>query len=259
MKEIIRIPRPLGTTLFNKNLNKNKQDIRELQRYIIKRYLEDSMRINNEPMSIEQLSLYLNMDKMTLMRELTRSMSTFSGLLGKGDNMEQVARALLNTTISWSLSDRHTTIAQVEALKASQGNSYKPFVSSTLNQAIANQLSQTRAFFDIAKSLITPQKGSVIVNQNNQNNINETHTYVGPNEAVKLIDENRTKDLLQDPDQQHNLYLNHHIKGLPEVVATKQQYNPEGSFIIPPKLKSIDHHENRREDDGPIEEADIIP
>ena len=182
---------------------------------------------------------------MGVMKEVNKS-----GRLAIGDQ-ESAYLSLVSLAVQEGLADRNLTMGQVQTLLASQGNEFKPFVSMTVNQALANLMTSTKGILEIAK-LLKPANPSVQINQQNlQQNGYLPSQQISTQEAIKLIQQETGTPLLNDPAKQVRL-LEPYNEGLPEIIATRQQgFSLASEGQLPTKKKKS--HDTRNDEVIPID------
>lgn len=254
-----RIERPLGLTSIMKRYN-TEEDKRtrekildKAQQHILSIYMQQGMVLNGETINLDQLALYLRLDKRKIIERISIQADS---LMGKEDS-GQLGRALISMAILNSLADRGLIHQQALNLKQAQGEAYVPFLTSAYNDSLKNLLASNKPLIEIIKALnpTTPQGTSInIHNQNQQANSVPAGKAIGANEAVQLIAAEREGQTLLDSDVDKLKLLNQYVTGhdLPEVIATKQQgtFQEVSNLYVPTKKKKV--HIDRNEQDAEI-------
>lgn len=207
MNQIKRLPRPLGFTYLSLQLKQEKDPSqqtkrkKEIQRKLIEQVVSNGMMLCNKQITLQELATLTDMNYMELIREINKGAERISNMFeskeGKNNQFARVAfLSLLNEAQELSQSHRN----QVSILQASQGLEYAPFLSSALNQALANWNQTLKPRIDLLRFL-TGENGnpSAVININNNNNQNTQ--YITPDMAIKLLQENGHKSLLPDHNQ----------------------------------------------------------
>ena len=259
---ILRIPRTSGLTRMSQSLNDPTQTrkginriLQKIQDTILNRYVLDGYTLNGKLIDLYSIAEYIQLPIKKVLKKITKHVRQLS-LMNNTDTTDSY-RALIGMALKGVIEASHITRQQVTTLQLSQGTKYVAYLSPALNSAIKNLIDSNRPLLEIAK-LLQPNTIPAMfqINQNNTVQTNLTES-IGPNEAVKLIDERRDRDLLANPDAQANLYtkyLESHEE-IPEILATKQQgFRLDAGSLISgkPQIKSLPTHHDRREEDGTI-------
>ncbi len=287
-----RLPRPIGTTMMaiegygtqlsdilikprshSKQTNKSKspqpidltnkqlrQTNQQIKYYIIEQWTHGAMRLNNQLYTINQLAQYLNMDIIHIQQYMQIAMRKIGKWLGDEANMAEKARAIFFQAVNLVSENVSLSRDQVELLKVSQSGHYKPFISSTLNQALANHTTAIRPFLDLIKVLEPKQTGNMIFD-NRTVNITKSQQFITTEEAIKMINAN-TQSMADNPSLA-DAYIGTQSP-LPDVGARTQDLKAIG-IRYDGTIKnsedgpiSIDHHQNRggKAFEGRIEDED---
>lgn len=261
----IRVPRTAGTTMLCKeihNTTQNKEKTRlkkSLQENILNRYIQDGFRLNGQTVDITYLAQYLGVPVTRVVKGITKHQVQLAGLTSP-ENIENTYRALIASTIGGALLDRGRVLEQVDTLKRAQGDSYVPFLSSALNNALKMAVDTHKPIIDLLRQL-SPTPTTLVQNTTQVAIDGQVEKYIGPNEAIQMIDGHREEgvNLLTDPEAQQDLHTIH-LDGvdMPEVVATRQQgfnlkeYGAANKQLKAPNTKEVEakinEHADRRGD-----------
>lgn len=178
-KQRMRVPRPMGVTQLCFQLNKarmegenhlipKKQVIRRYIHSLLNNQLIEYDRITKSyiPITTTKLSTILGMTEYELLVEVSKEMSKTGILFDR--HKSDVARGLTMRLIFLGSELSALTSQQVAILMASQGNKYKPFVSSEVNRAIANKIASSKPMLDLLKLLTDKQSSSLSLPSNEQ-------------------------------------------------------------------------------------------
>ena len=141
-----RIARPIGLTQTMKD--SPERGIRIL----IRDYIASGYRYQGKSLSMPDFAKTTGIDLMEVLKEGGQMAGGQGQILSKSQ-LHQTIRVLQNHAIFMGLEDRHLTSNQLAILLRSQGDTYKPFVSSEVNKLLATQISTTRTFMDLMKNL----------------------------------------------------------------------------------------------------------
>lgn len=252
----MRIKRMKGLTNQIKNLKKMEGMQRDKERErIINRVLSDytqsGFRLNDKPITLTELSEFIGISGIECMRRMNR---LGEHLMGDKNNTFQV---LLANTMASMLETRGLSMAQVRLLLSSQSDSYVPYVSGTVNDAIRLLLSSDSNFLSLLKMVAPTQTHgpSTIIHNNPVGQQLVQNNLMNVNDAVKLIDSNRARPLLEDLGTIDALGIRYLESGTPEILATKQKGSATDGGVRPKKKLKV--HEIRTEDDGEIINPEI--
>ena len=233
-----RIPRIKGLTLADKS------DKAHIQRMILLHYINNNYTLNNDYYNVQQIADYLQIPVSSAMKEISRLMEVAKRQIGnmfKTDNGDSAIFQAQN--FIWEAI--HNSRKQLSTLAYRQGDEYVPFLSKEVNQAVANFNTAVKTALDLTKIMV-PQKPTVqVLNQNNMAQV--SHTYLGPDEALKLTEATMAKQAsLALGSEGHLLLLeasNSLNDGLPDITS-----NAQNESAIMAKLM----RKQGREDSGDI-------
>lgn len=224
-KGILRIPRPRGLTLLSQSLNKNKEtkDNQALQlilkKQILKQWVAQGMQLNGIVYSIDEMGIYLGLPTEYITNQCFEAMRQV-GNLWIGEKGEENARAIFSQSLIKGLEIQALSHHQVQILMASQGGEYRPFISATVNQALANLNSTQAGIHSLLKMLTEKQSTNIILNQYNTSNTQEVH--ITSEEALAMINGNKPS-MLADPLLADEQILKYQKAGLlPDINARTQ-------------------------------------
>lgn len=253
----------MGLTYLCKTIEDNKEDTKLRDRLtkkahflLINHFLTNGMKLNNYQVSLQE---YLHLYQITskeyhlIQREIIRR-TTGIGDLTDTNQIKDGLMARLMEALFWALGDKHQVTSQLQLLLASQGDTYKPFISSEVNKLLKTNIDATKGLADIAKALI-PNTGLTINNNNSSSTNNVT-----VERAVQLLEAEPTVfTLAQGGNLPHNLLDEATLGNLPEISAIHQNSEMSGQVTLNKKALKIRQstHDTRREDLNDYEEVDI--
>lgn len=115
--------------------------------------------------------------------------------------------------------------SQVELLLASQGGEYQPFISSAVNQALANNTASLNPILAILKQLTEKTQTNIFIDNSKKESLIQNNQYLTTDTALKLIASN-AESMALDPTLA-DAYIGM-IKGLPDVSAKTQDLRSIG-------------------------------
>jgi len=254
----IRIKRPKGLTFQIKNLKNITNEIqykKERERIInrvINEYVNDGFRLNNKPSTIKELAEFMELSIIEIIKRMNRMGSYLLG------NKDEAYRALLANTIGALMATKAEAMNQFGTLRASQSDSYQPFISSAVNEALRGLISTDTNFISLLRIMApsqTPSGSPITINNNPIGQALTNNNLLNVNDAVKLIDKQREVPLLESQNKIDNLESTYIEEGTPEILARKQQGTQSDGLVRPKKKLKI--HELRREDEGEIINPEI--
>jgi hypothetical protein len=158
-----RIPRPKNLTKHSIEYNKTNNDLsyNRMIELIINEYINNDYRIQNNPISLDQLSEHYNIPIELVYNKFNEKIKVMSGLFRDGDLLD-THRSLLAMVMANLVKDRGLIAKQLGILEASQDGTYKPYISGSVNDAIKMMMGSTKNQIDFIDKLMP--KNSDIVN-----------------------------------------------------------------------------------------------
>lgn len=272
-----RFSRPFGVTPLMVEYSKTgkEETLLKVKSMFIQFWILNKSTLGGKPYNIYQLSAFLEVPVSFVNNYLVENL--LSSRIWNEDTREDVFNAVIGQSISWVLEDRLDIQNQVDILKNSQGQSYKPFISSELTKALGLKLSSSNTLQSVIKGLST---NSINIFNNNENTV-EANQGFSMEEAMEIIQGQLSGVSKERLIEEAEYELIQDMKELPEVVATKQvglNTDKEGlSFKKPELTEAMEnykgaiedfnetHHEIRREIELQIDpdeedpELDIYP
>lgn len=174
-----RIPRIQGLTYLDKS---NKKQVKK---HILLHYIQNNFTINGVYMNLQQVANYIQVPMKEVMIDFQRLTDVINKRLGKLINEDTASGVIFQAQMgAWQT--YHQATEQLNLLALSQNGQYQAFMSKEVNSAMSNVIQSMKLIADMAK-LIQPTKPTVnVINNNNQAMISAT--YVGPDEALKLVE-----------------------------------------------------------------------
>lgn len=252
----IRQPRPLGLTLLAQQTRNQPTTIEHIHK-ILNYILSYNMEVNGKKLTIATLATYLNIPKHTVLKAFTEYQAKMSNVVvGLGNN---IRGALIFQALEKNLEDQALVSQQLQLLQASQGNSYKAYISSSVNEILGLKLKSSAAILDILKAVSGPGMGTGnTLIQNNfgtQNEVPATKS-LGINEALGLLQKNGLLPMAYQATDFTDLRQKNNLESVPEVRATHQaQVATDGMSLLTPPTSNNKHIDRRaNEEDADIEE-----
>lgn len=270
-----RIPRPYGATSLaaQYHITKEEQYLRQFQNFMIQQWCLCSGNICGQTYDIQSLAKSLNVqveDIRIHMRD-----EVLKSRVWDSEHQEELLKGLIGQMISWTLEDRVRINGQINLLTASQGGTYKPFISAELNKAMKMGLESSTAMQSLVARLTGGGQTTNIFNmfqQNNEQNIQ--NNFVTRDDVLEILSGEQKQ--LPKSEQAKLLESRYDLSSLPEVVATRQEgvdTSKEGLGGVDVKklqqatdnLKAAnlaaleDHHSMRREIEMNIDQDEEDP
>lgn len=274
-----RIPRPQGLTQLSQSLSHqnttNKQTVlNNLIQLILLEYVSNNYTINNKPKTIHQLSAYLKVPLISIVRSIQEISKQWGKVIGvnKDGDYEDFRMALFGLGffgISEVLSESRE---QLSTLKSSQGGKYQPFISTTVNQAIQNLMGSHKLSFDMLKLLEQKPNPTTKINILNANSSTQSTAFLTVDKALEIIQShalnpdksdlnpslsqsNPTISLYRDNEGLARIKAEEKDENLPEVIANRQDGLTMG-MVMKAETKLSREHRKRQEEMGLAEEMD---
>lgn len=200
--QILRVPRPNGITYAlsqhhkEPDPNQKQEILNKIKQRILTLWTMTGMIINNKVYTIDQLAQYLNLSNKDIMLRMNKEMERI-GNIYQDDEGKRLARVTFFTSLLKSVEIRALSEAQTRLLLASQGADYKPYISGEVNKSIANLINAQKPILDMIKLTMEKSTDNPILPNATTNNTQ--NIYIGPDEAVRLINA-KSQSILQDPE-----------------------------------------------------------
>lgn len=274
-----RIPRPKGTTFLSQSLSDSpttKQ--RKLKEHVLNLYFINNQTLLNKQYTIEQVAEYLCISTNEVLRYMTNKLGYLQGL---GETTpEELVKVLLNgirvlssRIILGSLNHAQQADVQYVTLLASQGVGYKAFISSTVNDALRNNLasdSNLRETFKVMYQVASNLEPNPSQPTNHfllpKSSKSHTQSQEDPNrsltlsEAMEMVYKTGTNKLLEEPILRTKLVSEHNLDAMPEVRANYQSTGSQSEKDPIPDSKKLrkERHLTRRElEEGYVDHDEI--
>lgn len=272
-EEIVRFPRPLGTTAMILEYQKsgNPEDLIKVQNYLINQWLLGNGVLCGVTYDINSFSNRLGIDT-EYVRIFMRD-RLLSSKIWDRDKQEELLQALMGEQLAWALEDRMEISHQLQILRDSQGGKYTPFISAEVNKTLKLKLESSTSLQSIIRNLTGGNTTNIFNQFNQQNNLGAPVDTISIEEARTIVLE--SQKVLSKTEEAKLLEDRYDIKSLPEVVATKQEgvdTSKEGLNLNKKELNQItdnykaamevsskEHHELRREIEMRIDPDDEDP
>ena len=257
-KKIIREPRAKGLTTTNKT--KTPKHSKEL---LIKEYLDNNFTINEEYLNIPQLSTKYNIPLKEIYKYIGEYQNHLSSLLDKPEAIQQQTLALTSTLLNGTLESRGLIAQQVALLLRSQGDTYKPFISSEVTKALKLGLESNDSLLK-AINLLTGNQGTtnnILIQGGLQATGPSDSEAFTPDDAVRLLGEQGLQGQSLSEGHHKSLYLEHGLKETPEVCAKFMEEGEEPTLkidTIPNEDLEFLNHDDRRESEYNIIDTDEV-
>lgn len=255
-----RFPRPKGTSsrLLNPNpqASKNKRKnqstrTRQLIINVIKDYMYNDFMLNGEPTSIPKLAQYIGITESQVQIHMAQQSSSLARIFNS-DRAQEICRAAQIQVLSASLGDRGRVLNQLQIMLNSQGDRYKPFISSEVNHSLNLLLRATKNTSDVLGQMMGGQGTSInILNQVGDQNNN----YLTIDKAASMITEDEVKkdgtDMPNLEEKYAHVYTTHQLSEAPDTHANAVPTpNIEEMRLAANKVPKdkLDRHLTRREE-----------
>lgn len=257
-KKIIREPRAKGLTITNRT--KTHQHTKEL---LVKEYLDNNFTINDQYLNIPQLSTKYDIPLKEIYKYIGEYQNHLSSLLDNPEAIQQQTLALTSTLLNGTLESRGLIAQQVALLIRSQGDTYKPFISSEVTKALKLGLESNDSLLK-AINLLSGNQGpnTNILIQGGFGAVGPSDSEAfTPSQAVQLLADQGLQDKSLTEAHHKALYIEHELKDAPEVCAKFMEAGEEPTLsidTIPDKDLEFLDHENRRESDLGVVDTDEV-
>ena len=250
MANEFRYPRIMGITPLMAEYHKtgDPDTLEKIKSYIINQWLLNNGRLSGKDFELLALAQFLNCSPEDIRIQMRDNF--LSTKVWDKEHQEELLNHLMGTQLVWAMEDRMEVEKQLDLLKKSQGDKYKPFVTSEVNKVIGLKLNSSTNLQSLVRSI----SGGGSINIFNQVNTQQNNAYLSKEEAFKMIEESN-KPLLEGNKEVMYIQAHHDIESLPEVVATKQQgisESKENTNLNVGELKEITDHYSKDDDPDPV-------
>ena len=215
-----RVPRPLGFTQIHRTQTKE-----QLQLKYIEHYVNNGLQLNKQHKSIQQLAYYIQLNELRVHKYINDMFRKIGKWMGDEKELREKARVIFQILAQKNLENMALHEAQVRLLEASQGGSYKPFISSTLNQALANLTAAQSPLLGTLKMITDKSPTNILITQNTTLNQNTSQTYITQEMALKMVRDN-AQSMADNPASADAYYGT--LNGVPDVNARTQDLRAIG-------------------------------
>lgn len=225
MNNIIRTPRPLGSTELSKayNATNDEEHYQSLKQNIIHHYIRNNFSYCGQYMNIEQFAFLIKETPITIQRYMGTYGDQISTLV---DEMTKanVFRALGKIAFFNCIEDRSLALQQLSIMTESQGGTYAPFISGEVNKSIKLVMDSNAQMITLMQRFQgSPGRGFSPFDELQPGNENApVEKGITIDDAVILLKENNVTPLLANEAQKENLYIEYNIENMPEVNALRQ-------------------------------------
>lgn len=251
---ILRQPRPLGLTLLAQQ-TRNQPITNQLISQILNYILSTNIEVRGKRLNLHNLSIYLNIS----LNQVMKAYLDYQGQLSRVmlGNVENVKGALLFSAMEKNLENEAYCHDQLRLLQASQGGTYKAFISSSVNDAIGLKMQSSKALMDMYK-MLNPSGPSIAIQHNHNQPVGAIKS-VGQTEALQILQKEGLLAINYDPTYNAKLIGTHNLDKAPEVRATHQATSTtDGVTLLTGPANINNHHKTRRSKEEGLDEETFI-
>jgi len=146
---IPRMPRPLGLTELSRRYSNTKaeEDYQLLVNTAIKSYVLNNFTFGGNQYSMAQFAELLKVPESVLLRSIQGIGNSIS-MAADPEQLKSLHSIIASKVLENGFHLQDTINKQIDILRESQGGTYAPFISSTLNEAIRTSLQSNSAIAD---------------------------------------------------------------------------------------------------------------
>ena len=169
MKEQIRFPRLSGLTPLMQEYHNTKDpdQLNHIISYIIQTWIISNGTIMGKHYNYIELANFLDINPEEVRNQMKSQM--LDSKIFTPESQPEIVNSLISQQITWILEDKMNIDGQVRVLQKSQGDSYKAYITSELNKALALKSSISMNLTSLIP-LLTQKDTNIIINNNQQNN-----------------------------------------------------------------------------------------
>jgi len=256
MKRIKRFPRPAGLTIAMYELGKERNEEikqknrKKINKEIIDRYISNNFRLNNEPITFNQLSTFLKIPVESIIsRSLKGEIQYLTGG-GMADRIKEGAQAVIGNCLFNVTRDRQLIEQQTDMLIKRQRGKYVPYLTTEVNKSLWALFDTQKAYLEIYKAMTQSAHQSIqILNtQNNFNSHTEKEGTISVLQAVELLN---SRELPVGEELGQALHALYSGDSLPVITAKER-------LVASDKSKSLPYRTLQNEIDNAIEADPIL-
>lgn len=180
-----RIPRPQGITQLLHYYSKDNNLHANVIEAYVRQYVQNGYTINLQYYSIYEVSCILKVREEVVQMYINKYLKMAAGYRGWEEDF-RLASDIKFQALKKSLEAIHKASEQLSLLQSSQGDGYKPFISSEVNKAIKVYIDSTKNAADIASTFEPKQATISILNQGQIGTLNTL--ILTPEMAQKAIE-----------------------------------------------------------------------
>lgn len=195
--------------------------LENIQKFLINYWIANNMMFCGQPYPIQKFAQALNIpvsDIRIVMRD-----QVLNSRIWDPDLQKEMLQGILGEQLAWCLEDRMEIAQQVNILRESQGNTYKPFISAEMTKALKLKLEASGNLSQLIRTLSGGGNTTNLFQVNiDQSQDNHTENTITIEEARTLIQQVNAEQALERPKEVALLETRYDLGSLPEVCAIKQ-------------------------------------
>lgn len=270
MNNLKRIPRPMGLTELGRkfNITNNPEDKINLRQHFIRSYIINNFRYNGRLMTMQEFCIMGQVTESEVMQSLLESNENTVQRwdeYGRTERGMSIIREISERAFKGILESQVAVGRQQELLLKSQGDGYKPWISSEVGKVLKLGMEQTQMLMAFAKSL-QPQgnQGSSFIPYSPYQEVPLGTITI--DDVTQAFKDNNIIPLVESETKLNALKDKYNIESLPEVNAL-MQYDYDASkeglslnnLTKLPQDEELPKHINRRAKELNIDlEADQV-
>ena len=244
MSEVIRLPRTPGLTQRCRVMNtpnnptKNKEKTK-LKNELVYIWMKQGGSLNGLQLNVEQLRTYIgDTRRRTVLQRINVASRMIQTTMG---DVEGTINKLQQIVINDSLATRALIDKQLGIMLASQGDTYKPYISGEVNKTLKLRLDSDANVMGVLKAL-QPTGPNIQINNTNEAKTNNNQISITNTKAIDMMDEKFGESLLERPEEVQALLSRYSSNELPNTSGYGEDVHKSRTIDITPT-----NHEERRE------------
>lgn len=236
----LKVPRQRGLTELCRTMNLSsdahtRRLIKEkVTGMILDNYIQNGFTVLGIPTSIPDLAFMFNISTKEVYQGITKTARHLGAMVEDEQGLRDTYGALLSLTINQAMAITGAARHQTNQLQAAKnGRNWVPGLDRDLTASISAESKNITNLLTLAKHLSGRDGNANSIDITNQTLVQhgtEHGDYIGPNEAIRMIDKGQPP-LLESGTEQDELAVRYGTAPLPEIIATKQQgLKDDGTF-----------------------------
>ena len=251
-----RFPRPSGLTIAMYELSQErneeirKKSKKKIIKEIIERYISNNFRLNNEPITFNQLATFLRVPvESVISRSLKGEIQYLTGG-GIAEKIKESAQSVIGNCLFNVTRDRQLIEQQTDMLIKRQRGKYVPYLTTEVNRSLWALFDTQKAYIEIYRAMTQNANQSLTI-LNTQNNFGSSTPKEGTISVLQAVELLNSRELPVGEELGQALQALYSGDGLPIITAKEK-------LVASDKPKSLPYRTLQNNIDNAIEADPIL-